>query len=101
MSYHQVSINLFALRCNTGMNQLNFWKQVGVTQSAGSRYERGCFVPEPVLMLIDLVYVRGIRLENLEAINVTIGAILREEYNQFYKELGKNLKINSDYENIF
>ena len=37
------------------MNQLEFWKRVGVTQSGGSRYESGRNIPRPVQLLLTLV----------------------------------------------
>ncbi len=45
------------LRAKQGTNQTAFWSRVGITQSGGSRYENGqCYIPEPVAMLLDLVY---------------------------------------------
>lgn len=32
---------LLAIRAGTGLNQTDFWARVGVSQSAGSRYESG------------------------------------------------------------
>lgn len=37
-----------------GLNQTEFWKQFGVTQSGGSRYEGERKVPTPVATLIVL-----------------------------------------------
>lgn len=46
-----------AFREKLKLNQTDFWGRVGVTQSAGSRYEAGvCEVPKPVRMLISLAY---------------------------------------------
>jgi hypothetical protein len=46
-----------AMRDKQGTNQTAFWSRVGITQSGGSRYENGqCSIPEPVAMLLDLVY---------------------------------------------
>lgn len=47
-------------RNKLGMTQSEFWAPLGVTQSAGSRYESGGSVPVPVLRLYFLVYVIGI-----------------------------------------
>lgn len=44
------------LRRRLKMNQLSFWSKLGVTQSGGSRYEAGRDIPEPVKLLIQLVY---------------------------------------------
>lgn len=38
------------------LNQVEFWKPLGVTQSGGSRYESGRNIPKPVQMLIRLAY---------------------------------------------
>ncbi|MBK8335062.1 MAG: hypothetical protein IPL03_00110 [Sterolibacteriaceae bacterium] len=34
------------------MNQTEFWKRFGVTQSAGSRYESGRSLPRPLRVLM-------------------------------------------------
>ena len=45
------------LRQHLGMKQDEFWSRVGVTQSAGSRYETGSRrLPVPLQMLIELAY---------------------------------------------
>jgi len=44
------------LRLSLGLNQSDFWRRVGVSQSAGSRYEGGRPVPMSTKILIDLVY---------------------------------------------
>ena len=45
------------LRERLGFTQSDFWPRVGVTQSAGSRYERGGrTIPPPIQMLIELAY---------------------------------------------
>lgn len=47
------------LRAKMGLNQSAFWGGVGVTQSAGSRYESGRAVPKPTRALIHIVHVEG------------------------------------------
>ena len=42
------------LRKSLGQNQVTFWRDLGVTQSGGSRYENGRTIPKPVLMLIKI-----------------------------------------------
>lgn len=44
------------LRKQLGLNQSDFWKPLGVTQSGGSRYEGGRNIPQPVQKLIRLAY---------------------------------------------
>jgi transcriptional regulator with XRE-family HTH domain len=44
------------LRKRLGLNQSEFWNRLGVTQSAGSRYEKGRRMRKPIALLIDLAY---------------------------------------------
>ena len=45
------------MRLQLGLRQDEFWSRVGVTQSAGSRYETGSRrLPVPLQMLIELAY---------------------------------------------
>ena len=45
-----------AMREKTGLTQTQFWAPLGVTQSAGSRYETGRSVPKAVATLVTLAY---------------------------------------------
>ena len=56
------SRDLIQLRKKLGLNQSEFWKAINVTQSCGSRYERGRKVPDQVLLLVELVHERNIDL---------------------------------------
>ena len=47
------------VRALAGLNQSEFWNRLGVTQSAGSRYESGRAVPTAVAVLAHIVYVQG------------------------------------------
>lgn len=38
------------------LNQTTFWSVVGMTQSAGSRYESGRDIPRPLHFLLTLAY---------------------------------------------
>lgn len=51
-----------AIRKKTGMNQIDFWGKVGVTQSGGSRYETGRKMPKPVRELLRLVHIECLDL---------------------------------------
>jgi transcriptional regulator with XRE-family HTH domain len=44
-------LNPREIRRRLGMNQEQFWTQIGVTQSGGSRYESGRDMPRPVIYL--------------------------------------------------
>ena len=43
-------------RRKLGMNQSEFWRPLGVTQSGGSRYESGRALPKPVRTLLAIAY---------------------------------------------
>lgn len=43
-------------RTNLQVNQNQFWTNIGVTQSGGSRYENGRNVPPSTAILLELVY---------------------------------------------
>ncbi len=45
------------IRLRLNLNQQEFWGQIGVTQSGGSRYESGRNMPKPVRELLRLVHV--------------------------------------------
>ena len=44
--------NIGVDRKKEGLNQLDFWKRYGVTQSGGSRYESGRNIPKPLAILL-------------------------------------------------
>src|SRR5690242_5803221 len=54
------------IRRKLGMNQLQFWSLIGVTQSGGSRYESGRNMPKPVRELLRLVHVEHLDLKNFK-----------------------------------
>lgn len=43
-------------RKKLGLNQMDFWQPLGITQSGGSRYESGRNLPKPVRLLLALAY---------------------------------------------
>ena len=44
------------MRNRRQLNQTEFWRRVGVSQSGGSRYESGRKIPRPVQMLLHIAY---------------------------------------------
>ncbi len=44
------------LRKKLALNQSEFWKRVGLTQSGGSRYESGRNLPKTAQLLLHLAY---------------------------------------------
>lgn len=66
-----------AIRKKTGLNQIDFWGKVGVTQSGGSRYETGRKMPKPVRELLRLVHIECIDLAKVNKKDMEIAALLK------------------------
>lgn len=81
-----------SLRRQTGLNQLEFWAAVGVTQSGGSRYESGRNMPKPVRELLRLVYIEQIDLTRIRGEDIQITDYMKETHPDLYKSLGKAVK---------
>ena len=81
-----------SLRRQTGLNQLEFWAAVGVTQSGGSRYESGRNMPKPVRELLRLVYIEQIDLTRIRGQDIEIIDYMKETHPDLYKSLGKAVK---------
>ena len=43
-------------RIKLGLNQTDFWRPLGITQSGASRYESGRSIPKPVQLLYVIAY---------------------------------------------
>ena len=56
MAKPQAKLSAKDIRKSLGLNQLQFWSPLGVTQSGGSRYESGRNIPKPVQKLIVIAY---------------------------------------------
>jgi len=54
-------------RAKHQLNQNEFWSRVGVTQSAGSRYESGRTIPRAVQMLLQIAYGTQKQADELQA----------------------------------
>jgi len=50
------AVKLTKLRQKAGLSQSEFWERVGITQSGGSRYEKGQLVRKPLRMLLTMAY---------------------------------------------
>lgn len=55
------------IRRKAGMNQHDFWRRFGITQSGGSRYESGRNIPTSAAMLIWLREAGAVDEKTLEA----------------------------------
>ncbi|WP_027467606.1 helix-turn-helix domain-containing protein [Deefgea rivuli] len=80
------------IRKQLGMNQQDFWSQIGVTQSGGSRYESGRNMPKPVAELLRVVHVEGIDLASLRKEELQVLEILRTERPELLSELIQKAK---------
>ena len=74
------------------MNQDEFWTQIGVTQSGGSRYESGRDMPKPVRELLRLVHVERIDLSRVKREDFEILEYLKTDHQDLYKKLRKAAK---------
>ncbi len=88
--------NVFALdskeiRLRLQLNQHVFWGRVGVSQSAGSRYEGGRRMPTPVQELLRVIYVEGIELSKVRARDIAIVEYLRICEPEHYLRLNATL----------
>ena len=83
------------LRKKLGINQMEFWSQIGVTQSGGSRYESGRSMPKPVRELLRLVYVKHVPLGSVDGTDLRIAEYLRQHKPALYKQLRTRISKNA------
>jgi len=76
-----------AIRQRLGLNQQDFWGQIGVTQSGGSRYESGREMPKPVRELLRLVHVDRLNLRNVTRNDLLVLAHLKKSQPKLYRKL--------------
>ena len=79
------------IRKKLGVNQMDFWSQIGVTQSGGSRYESGRAMSKPVRELLRLVYLQNVPLSTANGTDMRIAALLREQKPALYEQLRANV----------
>jgi transcriptional regulator with XRE-family HTH domain len=80
------------IRARLGLNQDEFWTQIGVTQSGGSRYESGRDMPKPVLELLRLVHVERLDLSRVKREDFEVLEYLKTEHPDLYKKLRRAVK---------
>lgn len=80
------------IRKKLGMNQQEFWGQIGVTQSGGSRYESGRNIPKAVRELLRLVHIEKVNLAKISGDDLAIIQLLKTKEPELYKTLKKELK---------
>jgi transcriptional regulator with XRE-family HTH domain len=80
------------IRRRLGLNQEQFWTQIGVTQSGGSRYESGREMPRPVKELLRLVHVEQIDLSQVKRVDFEIISYLKDSHPDLYRNLRRAVK---------
>jgi len=80
------------IRRRLGLNQEQFWTQIGVTQSGGSRYESGREMPKPVRELLRLVHVEQIDLSQVKRVDFEIISYLKESHPELYRNLRRAVR---------
>lgn len=88
-------LNPREIRRRLGMNQEQFWTQIGVTQSGGSRYESGRDMPRPVKELLRLVHVEQLDLSQVKRVDFEIISYLKESHPDLYRTLRRAVKSRS------
>lgn len=85
-------LNPREIRRRLGLNQEQFWTQIGVTQSGGSRYESGREMPKPVRELLRLVHVEQIDLSQVKRVDFEIISYLKESHPELYRSLRRAVR---------
>src|SRR5438105_12108129 len=80
------------IRRRLGLNREQFWTQIGVTQSGGSRYESGREMPRPVKELLRLVHVEQIDLSQVKRVDFEIISYLKDSHPDLYRNLRRAVK---------
>lgn len=80
------------IRRKLGMNQEEFWSQIGVTQSGGSRYESGRNMPKPVQHLLRLVHVERVDISRIRREDVEVIDYLKNAKPALLRDLKKAAK---------
>ena len=75
------------IRLRLNLNQQEFWGQIGVTQSGGSRYESGRNMPKPVRELLRLVHVDQVDLKKINKGDVALISYLKLSQPALYRRL--------------
>lgn len=80
------------IRRKLGLNQSEFWSQIGVTQSGGSRYESGRSIPRPLQALLRLVHIEHVDIDKVRREDVEVSAYLKKNKPDLYKDIKKEAR---------
>ena len=72
----QIGNTIRERREKLGLTQEQFWSEVGVTQSAGCRYELGQPIPKPTAIALELRYSKAPIRALARIRNTTIEALI-------------------------
>jgi transcriptional regulator with XRE-family HTH domain len=86
------NIDAREIRRKLGLNQQQFWSNLGVTQSGGSRYESGRNMPKPVRELLRLVHVEQIDIKTIKREDWDVIEYLKSQEPELYKSLKKSAR---------
>lgn len=86
------NIDVREIRRKLGLNQSEFWSELGVTQSGGSRYESGRNIPKPVQALLRLVHIEHIDIDKIRKDDFEVIEYLRAHNSELFKTLKKEAK---------
>ena len=76
--------NIRDIRKKLGLNQMDFWSRIGVTQSGGSRYESGRNMPKPVRELLRLVHIERVDLAKVNRDDLAVASLLKNRDPELY-----------------
>lgn len=85
-------IDVREVRRKLGLNQSQFWSQIGVTQSGGSRYESGRNIPRPVQALLRLVHIEQVDISKVKREDIEVSEYLKKTDPDKFKELKKEAR---------
>jgi transcriptional regulator with XRE-family HTH domain len=86
------NVDVREIRRKLGLNQSEFWSELGVTQSGGSRYESGRNIPRPVQALLRLVHIEQIDIDKIRKDDFEVIEYLRAHQSDLFKSLKKDAK---------
>ncbi|MCB1959056.1 MAG: transcriptional regulator [Rhodocyclaceae bacterium] len=86
------NIDVREIRRKLGLNQSQFWSQIGVTQSGGSRYESGRNIPRPVQALLRLVHIEQVDINRVKREDVEVSEYLKKNDPEMFKNLKKEAR---------
>ncbi|QID18084.1 transcriptional regulator [Nitrogeniibacter mangrovi] len=92
MKSTEKKIDVREIRRKLGLNQSQFWSQIGVTQSGGSRYESGRNIPRPVQALLRLVHIEQVDISKVKREDLEVSEYLKKSDPEMFKTLKKEAR---------